>query len=134
MFGWFNVEAASASRWNRASACGSRATLSGRNFRATKRCRRTSSALYTIPIPPPPSFSILARPWGGILGREPEGVKGGGSQWNAIRRGKISQPFVGGCGTLRPVSGFKGGECDVEFESGRESNTSLHSCCFLYIL
>src|SRR5262249_33665180 len=38
---------------NRASACGSRARLSGRNFRATKRCRRTSSALYTTPIPPP---------------------------------------------------------------------------------
>src|SRR2546422_1201577 len=29
---------------------------SGRNLRATKRCSRVSSALYTTPIPPPPSF------------------------------------------------------------------------------
>ena len=39
------AEAASASRRNRAKAWGSRATSSGRNLRATKRCRRVSSAL-----------------------------------------------------------------------------------------
>ncbi len=31
--------------------------LAGRNFRATNRPREMSSALYTTPIPPPPSFS-----------------------------------------------------------------------------
>ena len=35
------------------------ATSSGRNFRATKRSSRVSSALYTTPIPPPPSFSTM---------------------------------------------------------------------------
>jgi hypothetical protein len=34
-------------------------TLSGRNFSATKRFRRTSSALNTTPMPPPPSFSRM---------------------------------------------------------------------------
>ena len=40
-------------------ACGSRAASSGRNFRATNRPRRASSALYTTPMPPPPSFSPM---------------------------------------------------------------------------
>ena len=30
----------------------------GKEFKTTKRWRRVSSALYTTPIPPPPSFSI----------------------------------------------------------------------------
>ena len=51
------ARAASASRWKRARAWRSRANSSGRNFRATKRCKRASSALYTTPMPPPPSFS-----------------------------------------------------------------------------
>ena len=42
-----------------ASACGSLATSSGRNLRATNRCRRVSSALKTTPIPPPPIFSVM---------------------------------------------------------------------------
>jgi len=37
----------------------SRATLSGRDFRATKRCRRMSSAWWTTPIPPPPIFWVM---------------------------------------------------------------------------
>ena len=41
MLGWFSAEAACASRWKRASACGSLATSSGRNLRATKRWRRS---------------------------------------------------------------------------------------------
>src|SRR5262249_34312312 len=53
------AEAACASRWKRASACESFANPSGKNFRATKRCRRVSSALYTTPISPPPSFSMM---------------------------------------------------------------------------
>jgi hypothetical protein len=36
-----------------------RATSGGKNFNATKRCRRVSSALYTTPMPPPPSFSMI---------------------------------------------------------------------------
>ena len=32
---------------------------SDRNFRATKRCSFTSSALYTTPMPPPPNFSTM---------------------------------------------------------------------------
>ena len=43
MLGWFSAEAAFASRWKRARACGSLATSSGRNFRATKR-----SELYVL--------------------------------------------------------------------------------------
>ncbi len=39
------AEAARASRWKRLSARGSRANSSDRNLRATKRCRRMSSAL-----------------------------------------------------------------------------------------
>ena len=39
ILGWFRAEAARASRRKRSSACGSLATSSGRNFRATKRCR-----------------------------------------------------------------------------------------------
>ncbi len=33
---------------------------SGKNFRATKRWSLMSSALYTTPLPPPPSFSTMA--------------------------------------------------------------------------
>src|SRR5579862_1052287 len=40
-------------------ACGSRATSSGKNLSATKRSNRVSWALYTTPIPPPPSFSTM---------------------------------------------------------------------------
>src|SRR5260370_2581248 len=61
MLGWFRADAACASRWNRARACGSRATSPGRNLSATKRWRRVSSALYTTPIPPPPSFSMTRK-------------------------------------------------------------------------
>ena len=39
----------------------SRAKSSGRNLRATRRPSRVSSALYTTPIPPPPSFSSDAK-------------------------------------------------------------------------
>jgi hypothetical protein len=35
------------------------ASSSGRNFKATKRSRRVSCALYTTPMPPPPSFSMM---------------------------------------------------------------------------
>ena len=45
MFGWFNADAALASRWKRLRACGSSATFSGRNLSATKRPRSVSSAL-----------------------------------------------------------------------------------------
>src|SRR5204863_8523849 len=45
-----------ASRRKRSSARESRATSSGRNFRATKRPSSVSSALYTTPMPPPPNF------------------------------------------------------------------------------
>src|SRR6266849_1627627 len=61
MLGWFRADAACASRWNRARACGSRATSTGRNLSATKRWRRVSSALYTTPIPPSPSFSVTRK-------------------------------------------------------------------------
>ena len=40
MSGWSSAEAACASRSNRSSDCRSRATLSGRNFKATNRRRR----------------------------------------------------------------------------------------------
>ena len=38
---------------------GSSARSGDRNFSATKRCSRVSSALYTTPMPPPPSFSMM---------------------------------------------------------------------------
>src|SRR5205809_6727226 len=44
-FKLFNPTKSCASRRNRSSACGSWATSSGRNFRATKRPRSVSSAL-----------------------------------------------------------------------------------------
>src|SRR6266404_3870513 len=48
-----------ASRSKRLSACESGANPSGRNFKATKRWSLVSSALYTTPIPPSPSFSTM---------------------------------------------------------------------------
>ena len=48
-----------ASRRKRSKDGGSWAMSSGRNFSATKRSRRVSSALYTTPIPPPPTFSTM---------------------------------------------------------------------------
>src|SRR6516162_4651240 len=59
MLGWLRAEAARASRRKRSKACGSFARSSGKNFRATGRPSSTSSALYTTPIPPPPSFSRM---------------------------------------------------------------------------
>ena len=41
MLGWFSADAACASRWNRDRAPGSRARSGGRNFRATKRRKRS---------------------------------------------------------------------------------------------
>src|SRR2546426_11333647 len=61
MLGWFKADAARASRRNRSSTCGSRASSSGRNFNATKRPSSVSSALYTTPMPPPPSFHAVVR-------------------------------------------------------------------------
>src|SRR5215471_15033990 len=49
MLGWLSADAAWASRWKRLRACGSRATSSGRNLRATKRCSRMSSACIQHP-------------------------------------------------------------------------------------
>src|SRR6266852_8513208 len=59
MFGWFREDAALASRWKRLTAWASWASSSGRNFRATRRPSLRSSASYTTPIPPPPSFSTM---------------------------------------------------------------------------
>src|SRR6266403_1994858 len=59
MLGWFKADAARASRWNRSRDCESLAKSSGRNFSATKRPSLVSWALYTTPIPPPPSFSMI---------------------------------------------------------------------------
>src|SRR5436305_843496 len=42
---------------NRSNCCASLASSSGKNFKATKRPSSVSSALYTTPIPPPPTFS-----------------------------------------------------------------------------
>ena len=52
--GWFNADAARASRWKRSSDGVSWASSGGRNFSATLRPRRESSASYTTPIPPLP--------------------------------------------------------------------------------
>src|SRR6266481_4228865 len=59
MFGWFKADAARASRWKRSRVWGSFATLSGKNLSATKRPSLASWALYTTPMPPPPSFSMM---------------------------------------------------------------------------
>jgi len=59
MFGWLSAEVACASRWNRSRACRSLESSSGRNFKATVRLSVVSSALYTTPVPPPPSFSSM---------------------------------------------------------------------------
>ena len=49
-----SADAERASRRNRSKACGSFASSSGRNFRATWRPSLRSSASYTTPMPPPP--------------------------------------------------------------------------------
>ena len=56
MFGWLSADAVRASRANRPKASGSRESSSETNLRATGRPRRVSSALYTTPMPPPPSL------------------------------------------------------------------------------
>src|SRR5256885_10850614 len=61
ILGWFSADAASASRRNRDKATEFSPTSSGRNFNATKRCRRVSSALYTTPIAPRPASSTSLR-------------------------------------------------------------------------
>src|ERR1700747_2918822 len=59
MLGWFKADAARASRWKRSRDCESLAKSSGKNFSATKRPSLVSWALYTTPIPSPPSFSMM---------------------------------------------------------------------------
>src|ERR1043166_3845472 len=59
MPGWFSCDAARASRTKRSSDFRSCSMFSGINFRATWRPRRVSSASYTTPIPPPPSFPTM---------------------------------------------------------------------------
>src|ERR1700745_2210485 len=59
ILGWFKADAARASRWKRSRDCESLAKSSGKNFSATKRPSLVSWALYTTPIPPPPSFSMM---------------------------------------------------------------------------
>ena len=44
MLGWFNADAARASRWKRWSVATSCASSAGRNLSATRRPRRVSSA------------------------------------------------------------------------------------------
>ncbi len=55
----FSTEAARASRRKRLRAWSSLENSSGRNFKATRRPSLVSSALYTTPMPPPPSFSSI---------------------------------------------------------------------------
>ena len=55
MPGWFRAEAARASRSNRSSIGASCASCAERNFTATLRRSRVSSASYTTPMPPAPS-------------------------------------------------------------------------------
>src|ERR1700722_12608793 len=59
VFGLVQAGGGLGSRRNRSIVAGSPATSSGRNLMATKRSSRVSSALYTTPIPPPPSFSTM---------------------------------------------------------------------------
>jgi hypothetical protein len=59
MFGWFSADAVCASRANRLIASGSLDSSSETNLSATARCNRLSSALYTTPMPPPPTFPTM---------------------------------------------------------------------------
>src|SRR5262245_24717254 len=54
MFGWFNAEAARASRSKRASASALPESAASTTLIATSRPRRGSRARYTVPIPPAP--------------------------------------------------------------------------------
>ena len=58
MPGWLSAEAARASRWKRSSASASCAISAGRNLSATWRPSWVSSASYTTPMPPLPSFDV----------------------------------------------------------------------------
>ena len=59
MPGWLSAEAARASRWKRSSVAASCASSAGRNFSATCRPSLVSSASYTTPMPPLPSFAVI---------------------------------------------------------------------------
>ena len=59
MPGWFRAEAARASRSNRSSIGASCASADERNFTATFRRSRVSSASYTTPMPPAPSSRTI---------------------------------------------------------------------------
>ena len=59
MFGWFSADAVCASRANRLNASGSRESSAETNLSATERRSRVSSALYTTPMPPPPSLATM---------------------------------------------------------------------------
>src|SRR3989442_5980942 len=58
-FGWFSRAAALASCRKRARSVSVYAWRRGRNFSATIRSSLVSWALYTMPIPPSPSFSKI---------------------------------------------------------------------------
>ncbi len=57
--GWLRAEAARASRWKRSSDAASCAMSAGRNLSATCRPSFVSSASYTTPMPPLPSFDVI---------------------------------------------------------------------------
>ncbi len=57
--GWLSAEAARASRWKRSRVDGSEASSAGRNLSATWRPSFVSSASYTTPMPPLPSFDTI---------------------------------------------------------------------------
>ena len=58
MPGWLRAEAARASRWKRERESASWASSAGRNLSATCRPSLVSSASYTTPMPPLPSFDV----------------------------------------------------------------------------
>src|SRR5947199_8606195 len=60
MLGWLVAEAACASRRNRCLAPSSWLHCGGRNLSATVPLLFVSSALYTTPIPPPPSLARIS--------------------------------------------------------------------------
>ncbi len=59
MFGWFRPATALASRSKRARRSGSLATSGGNTLSATSRLSLVSSARYTSPMPPRPSFPLI---------------------------------------------------------------------------